>query len=519
MNEMEKDTTLMMMDESVWHRFSRVIKGIKAPKDTGEYRFARFEITRFLSSWGIALGVSLLVALLLVTFAVGQAMTKDSAVEVVMMTPETVKLDEIKEEIQKIQEDVDVTSDVAIDAPVISDTPVDTPSPRADVTPVTTPIMTKSPLIIKGLAGSMANRTAGGRSGAIRAYGGSGAGEEAVLRALRWLKEHQDEDGSWRKADPTDANAMAGLALLCFLAHGETPGSVEFGATVEKAMKYIVSKQNSAGLFGREYTHGICTYALSEGFALTKIMAIKDAMDKGIDVIIKGQQPTGGYDYAYKKGDRWDLSVAGWQFQALKAARMAGCSNPDLEKAIENGIQFLRKEAFDAKGGGFGYSGTPGQPGASSRISMTGAGVLCLQLLGKGDVPEVKSGLAYLKAQPGLQAIAWKLPEAAAVEKPGPNAGPNQTYAWYYITQAKFQKGGKDWSDWNHDFSPMLIKAQMKDGHWEGGDHGGKVYTTTLCCLMLEVYYRYLPTYKQVVAVNEAKPTAMEADDVVVDVR
>ncbi len=51
------------------------------------------------------------------------------------------------------------------------------------------------------------------------------------------------------------------------------------------------------------------------------------------------------------------------------------------------------------------------------------------------------------------------------------------------------------------------LKNQMKDGHWETPDysegHGRlkkginmQVYSTTLCALMLTVYYRYLPTFK-----------------------
>lgn len=159
MSELDKDTTLMMMDESLLKYCRRVLKGLREPKDSGEYRFARFELMRLLSSWGLSVGISLLVVVALLTFAVGQAMTKDAAVEVVVMTPETVKLDEIKEEIQQIREDVDVTSDMAIDAPVVSDTPVDTPAPVKDVTPVTAPIMTKSPLVIKGLAGALTRGT------------------------------------------------------------------------------------------------------------------------------------------------------------------------------------------------------------------------------------------------------------------------------------------------------------------------------------------------------------------------
>jgi GTPase involved in cell partitioning and DNA repair len=55
-------------------------------------------------------------------------------------------------------------------------------------------------------------------------------------------------------------------------------------------------------------------------------------------------------------------------------------------------------------------------------------------------------------------------------------------------------------------------------GHWENGDHGGKVYTTALCALMLEVYYRYLPTFKHVEGKKEEGASGSQADDVVVDV-
>lgn len=516
---MDRDATLLMMEESAWKRFRRVMKGLRAPKDSGEYRFAKFEATRMMSSWGLSVLISVLVILLLAVFAVGQSMQKDSTVEVVMMTPETVKLDEIKEEIvqERMDSDVEISSDISVDSPVVSDTPVDVPAPKTDAAPVTTPIMTKSPLIIKGLPGTLSGRSAGGRAGALKAYGGTGAGEDAVLRALRWLKKHQDEDGSWAKTDATDPVAMAGLALLCYLAHGETPSSAEFGQTVEKAMKYIVSKQNAGGSFGGDYRHGICTYAISEGFALTKIMALKDAMDRGIDLIIKGQQPTGGYNYGYGKGDRWDLSVAGWQFQAMKAAKMAGCSHADLEKAVELGISYLKKEAFSAQHGGFGYSGTPGMPGTSASSSMTGAGALCLQLLGQPNSSEVKAGVEYLRT--GSPAPNWQPVPKDAAGNTGHGSGKNPVYAWYYITQVKFQRGGKDWDEWNKSFLPMLVKAQEKDGHWAGGDHGGKVYTTTLCCLMLEVYYRYLPTYKQVEVVAEPKKDGTKPDDIVVDVR
>ncbi len=514
MSELKDDTTLQLMDERLRDRIKRVIKGLRAPHDSGEYRYAKFELMRLLGAPTISLGLSLLVTIGLFTFAVGEAIRKDREIAVEVITPETVKLDQIREEIQKIEDANEPPPDISApsDAPSVSDSAVDAPGPQvADIASVA-PVMTKSPLIIKGLYGTLANRGGTARAGAIKTYGGTGAGEDAVLRALRWLKDHQDPDGSWAKVDKTDPVAMAGLALLCYLAHNETPTSPEFGPTVEKAMKYLVSKQAANGVFGRDYTHGIVTYAMCEGFALTKIMALKDAMDKGIDYIIKGQQPTGGYDYGYKKADRWDLSVAGWQFQALKAAKMAGCTHEGLEDAIKKGIDFIKKEAYDPKSGGFCYSGKPGVPfgGGSSTPSMTGAGTLCLQLLGQPNAAEVRTGLERLK---DVQ-CQW---DPGPVSTNAAARGKNNVYGWYYITQAKFQRGGQDWEAWNQMFARQIIFGQKKDGHWENGDWSiGPVYTTTFCVLMLEVYYRYLPTYKQAEEAVEVTPAS--SDDVKVDV-
>ena len=54
-------------------------------------------------------------------------------------------------------------------------------------------------------------------------------------------------------------------------------------------------------------------------------------MEKSLFLLIDGQQKSGGYDYSYAKAQRWDLSVAGWQFQAMKAGYVAGANVEGLE--------------------------------------------------------------------------------------------------------------------------------------------------------------------------------------------
>ena len=358
------------------------------------------------------------------------------------------------------------------------------------------------------LAGVYAGRSASGRAGMMGGGGGGGGRgsgptattESAVLRALRWLKANQSADGSW---SPQFPGAMTGLALLAFLAHGETPSPEckEFGETVNKGLQWLTATMMKANVVdGKEYSHAIATYALSEAYGMTKIPALKPAMEKGLATIIAGQQAGGGWDYNYSKdeGKRWDLSVAGWQIQALKAGFIAGAEAPGLAEALEKSMGFLQKTAFHKEKASFQYS--KGAP----KISMQGVGALCLQLMGLGKSEE---------AQKAVEAINKTKLEWNDLERKDAAAHNQDCYKWYYQTQAMFYAGSAYWKPWNAMMAPELTKNQKPDGHWECPPPaaGAKFeitkydsyYSTTLCCLMLEVYYRFLPTYK--VDLNEKK--------------
>jgi peptide/nickel transport system substrate-binding protein len=75
----------------------------------------------------------------------------------------------------------------------------------------------------------------------VKKFGGSGGGVNSVNKALMWLARVQNADGSWGNQSP----AHTGMALLTFLAHGETPLSEQYGNTVQKAMKWLVDKEMS----------------------------------------------------------------------------------------------------------------------------------------------------------------------------------------------------------------------------------------------------------------------------------
>mgnify|MGYP006278909021 CR=1 FL=1 len=389
--------------------------------------------------------------------------------EVDQPVPEVSKPEPTTESVEQVE---DITTDVAA-----VDSAIDV-SANLTFSPIQTSLK---------MPGLMSGRTGEGRRAIGNEFGIGGATENAILKALRWLKEHQEEEGYWMKRNNAEGDAMSGLALLAFLAHGDTPStSREFGVTVQKAIDYLVQRIESSGRLGRAYTHGIVAYALAEAYAMTNLPEVGMAAEKALEVIISGQQPGGGYNYRYSMGNRWDLSVASWQFQAMKAASVAGIELPGLTEAKIRGIDWLKNVTY--RDGAFGYS-SPG----GNRLSMCGAGTLVLQLLDEHDCEEVRATLEQRLTQ---YKPRW--------EKVNHNAA----YSWYYMTQAIFHGGREPFKNYFPAFSKMLVENQADDGHWDSpgrnakgdakkGGIGRDVYmSTAMNCLSLQVAYRYLPSYK-----------------------
>ena len=97
-------------------------------------------------------------------------------------------------------------------------------------------------------------RSAAGRAGAVSKFGGTKAGQASLLKALWWLAKVQNPDGSWgSKSKP----GLTGLALLTFLAHGETHLSKDFGKTVKSAIQWLVNDKITKGRRHGGYDHAI----------------------------------------------------------------------------------------------------------------------------------------------------------------------------------------------------------------------------------------------------------------------
>ena len=319
----------------------------------------------------------------------------------------------------------------------------------------------------------------------IKQMGGSDGTEKAIGFAIEWLSKNQERDGRWdsRKhgANQDYDVGATGLALLCYYGWGvRHDRKGQYQKDVIKGINWLLKQQKSNGALavrGQMYSHAIATIALCEAYGLTKDPRIKPVAQKAIGYTIAAQHPALG-GWRYSPGQQPDTSVTGWQFMALHSARMAGLKVP--ETSFELARRWLERISGGKDGGLYGYQ-------APSKISraMVPTGMFCRQLdLVSPDDPRMLEGARFMGRYPMRE------------------VNPDLYYV-YYATLALYQHQGPVWDEWNKKLKTVLLQIQRKDGPATGSwdlsskmaKDGGRVISTTLATLSLEVYYRFLPMY------------------------
>src|SRR5262249_20417284 len=70
--------------------------------------------------------------------------------------------------------------------------------------------------------------------------------ERAIERGLEALQLMQNKaEGYWRDRQNRPSPAVTGLAVMAFLSAGHVPGEGRFGTTVEKGIRWVLSKQHA----------------------------------------------------------------------------------------------------------------------------------------------------------------------------------------------------------------------------------------------------------------------------------
>ena len=309
----------------------------------------------------------------------------------------------------------------------------------------------------------------------------------AVDAALHWLAVHQEPDGYWdpRKYEGTGYEVGAtSLAMLAFMGGGHTSRRGEYRRNVLRGLEWMLSQQTEEGrIGGTMYEQAIATIAFCEAFGRAHDERIGAAARRAVVYLEKAHNTDGGWRYQ-PNSQMSDVSVTGWVIQALKAAKLAQVK---FDHAIyAQSLLFL--DALTDKGGAkdssgaVGYTYEPNQQYSFGRPAMTAAGLVIRQFSGIG----VKSHLLERGAQ-----LTRTMP---------PDWNKKDFYYWYYATYAMHNMGGEHRVWWNRRIRDVLIENQCREGDDAGSwdperaqwaARAGRVYTTSLGALCLEVYYRY----------------------------
>lgn len=349
-------------------------------------------------------------------------------------------------------------------------------------------------------------RVAPDRRRIARRLGATKESDQAIDDALRWLSTAQSADGRWsakqfgageerkvlgqdRQGAGADADTgITGLALLAMLGAGHTHLEGPYRENVQKGLEYLVGQQKADGslageakLYAMMYCHGMASLALSEAFAMTGDQRLQPYVEKAGGFSLRSQHSTTG-GWRYLPGDQGDMSQFGWQVMALKSAEMAGVAIPTKNR--EGMHRFLHNTTSGQHRGLASY-----RVGERPSRTMTAEAFACRVFLGL-EVSTAQSSEA-------ARFVMEELPLPAS-DKP-------DFYYWYYGSIAMFQLQDERWQAWNQALQKALISRQQTAGELSGSydtnevwsGYGGRIYTTAMATLCLEVYYRYLPIYSE----------------------
>ncbi len=397
--------------------------------------------------------------------------------------------------------------------------------------------VSSNPLVgIGGGRGSSPFGRGSNKDGGRKGRGTPDTFQDALEDALRWLAAHQSPDGRWeaegfyrwcdqRPVSDTTKHpdgrgkglydpGVTGLALCAFLGAGYTNrGKHPYAKVVSRGLRYLKNIQDPEGCFGPRasqqyiYSHATASLAMVEAFGMTGSSIWRGSAQRALDFIAMTRNPYFAWRYGIKPGDN-DTSVTGWMMMALKSAKIINADIASrngkqrglvIDESAFDGIRSWIDKMTDKDYGRVGYvqRGTgSSRPQAlvdrfpaDKSAALTSVGVLARVFLGedprKSDV--IKKGAALMAKLPPT----WNKAD-----------GSIDMYYWYYGTLAMFQVGSRSWETWKKAMEKAVVRSQRKDtdpcqykGSWDpagpwGGD-GGRVYSTALMAMCLQIYYRY----------------------------
>lgn len=485
-------------------RIKMLLRGLKAPAGSREYKEALIEMQRLLAPVG-AIVIPLIFIAILFVCSVPNKSNRDLTDINVAKAEDDVSLDEPPPEMEDMQDQS--TDQAAIETEVMNAianpslnnlaTPTDVVAPSSDtsaptvdapnaVMDIVAPVKMRTTL--------QAARSAGARAKALAKFGGDAETERCVMRALRWLKTQQRPDGSW--AGRSGSLNMTGFVVLTYLSRGIKPGGdPEFGDTVRKGVEYLMRNRHK---------DAIALAALAEAYGLSRNPNIREIVEQSLNDLADQMKGTiwGPWKDGSKNVEPKDLTKLTFYVMALRSAQLSKFRIPNLQYGLDKLREGFLHQA-NKKLGGFSsaYYGPP--PANYPRIMMWHymLGVVGMQYVGAGDNPVIDKTLGILMDE-------WEPPTLSTTDI---SCCPTRANYWATMVFFNYYEGDKRWFEWNARMKAVYKRGQRKIagkyldhtgmpqelGYWECEDmHIGSqpIAPTCYVALQLMVYYRYLPT-------------------------
>jgi hypothetical protein len=314
----------------------------------------------------------------------------------------------------------------------------------------------------------------------------------AVFRGLDFLISQEQPDGKFPDSHGKSTGISSLVGMAC-LSTGATPlGEGKYTEAVKRRIDYLFKNVDDKGIIscgdhgnGPMYAHNISSLFLSECSGMVDVARQKqldEVLPKALKVILDSQavkkddRHQGGWRYQPNSGDS-DMSCSGWALMAMHSARLNGAQVPS--SAIDAAVRYVMKNQSKREGH-IGYMDEN-----QHKDSLTGAGLLCLELCGRHGTPET------------ISAGEWILANHTKLAK-----AEHEMYGNYYNAQGMFQLGGKYWKTYAEWMYGNYLPAQKADGSWDG-ERFGKIYSTSMMVLALAVPFRQLPIYQRDERVDE----------------
>ncbi|CAN5951446.1 unnamed protein product [Sphagnum jensenii] len=336
---------------------------------------------------------------------------------------------------------------------------------------------------------------------------------EGGLKAIEYLVNQQNSDGSWSQGEESKYMASVGqkngdihdvadtcMAALALIRAGSLPNSGKYATQLTRATSYVcgsIEKSDQDSLFitdvrgtrvqtklGQYVDTFLASVFLPEVKGHMKTgdenERVLTALNKVVHKIEKNQAADG----SFANGGWAPIHSQSFALQGLNKAMQAGVAVD--QKALNRAESFSRN-GFDAKKPNFGGVGNAGVPLYSAgaylggmKTSMDSFNLIKDKLSSVATSPssspaqaqEARTRLKNYEDESkerniAVKAVTDRINDGSFVQGFGCNGG-EEFLSYYQISQTLVTDKSKEWPEWRNKMAANLGRVQNPDGSWMG---------------------------------------------------